>query len=240
MTPEGQALLLEAGRALGLDLAPHLKAFATLQAALQAASAQTNLTALRGERDIILKHFVDSLSCLRSGEFEGPQKVIDLGTGAGFPGLPLAIVKPQLDVHLLDATRRKIDFVAGVARELKLANAHPQVGRAEVLGRVEGEREAYDRVVTRAVSSLAVLAELSLPLLRVGGLLIAQKGQGVEAELSAGEAAAREVGGEIAEVSRFDLPISGEPRALVLIRKTRPTPEKYPRREGMPEKRPLG
>ncbi len=248
MTPEeaptdtmaqGGELLLTCGRELGLDLRPFLPQFGTLYTLLERANARTNLTALRGERDVVIKHFADSLTCLQSGELEGDLRVIDVGTGAGFPGLPLAIVRPQLDVTLLDATRRKIEFVHRAIGELRLVNAHPLIGRAETVGHDPARRESFDRVVTRAVSSLSVLAELCLPLLRVGGCMIVQKGAEVAAELAAGEHAVREVGGEIIGAQRLALPISGDVRHLVTVRKTGSTSDRYPRREGVPSKHPL-
>ncbi|WP_245901049.1 16S rRNA (guanine(527)-N(7))-methyltransferase RsmG [Deinococcus yavapaiensis] len=216
-----------------------IDAFATFLDLLVEASGRMSLTTIRDESGIVAKHFVDSLSCLRSEVLNSSMSVIDLGTGAGFPGLPLAIACPHLDVHLLDATRRKIEFVGSVIEALELPNAHPHVGRAETLGRQEGQRGRYDRVVTRAVSTLATLVELSLPLLRDGGVLIAQKGPSVVDELEAGRKAAKLVGGEVEQVIEFRLPITGETRSLVLVRKTRSTPAAYPRREGVPHRSPL-
>lgn len=239
MTPEGEALLLEGARALGLDLTGQLATFQAFYSLLVQAAQTTNLTALRDERDIVLKHFVDSLSCTLSGDLAGELSVIDLGTGAGFPGLPLAIVQPQLHMTLLDATSRKVAFVEGAIGALGLANAQARAGRAEALGRLPGDREHYDRVVVRAVSRLPVLVELALPLLKVGGRLVAQKGPLDPAELEAGERAAAEVGGRVQEVRPFELPILGDARSLVIVEKTRPTPERYPRREGVPARHPL-
>lgn len=237
-------MFLEAAEVLGLtemgvQLTAHLEEFSLFQAMLVTTGRQTNLTSLLSERDIVLKHFIDSLSCLKSGMLDGPLKVLDIGTGAGFPGLPLAIVSPGLRMDMLDATRRKIEFVDSVVAALKLTNSAGVVGRAERLGRQPERRGSYDRVVTRAVSALAVLVELSLPLLKEGGVLIAQKGAMGEAELEAGRRAAAEVGGALEDVQPFELPILNDPRTLVCVRKTGPTPEKYPRREGMPAKHPL-
>ena len=239
LSAEGRQLFTEAAQMLGVDIAPHLSAFSTFQALLVRAGRTTNLTSLLGERDIVLKHFVDSLSCLRSGWFGGPLNVLDLGTGAGFPGLPLAIVAPDLNFDLLDSMRRKIEFVDSVIRALDLPNARGVVGRAEWLGRQPDARAGYDRVVTRAVSALPVLAEFSLPLLKEGGMLIAQKGPIGEAELEAGHRALEVLGGELESVQALTLPVLNDPRTLVCIRKTGPTPERYPRREGVPAKSPL-
>lgn len=239
MSAEGRQLFTEAAQMLGLQVGPHLDAFSTFQDLLIRTGRTTNLTSLLGERDIVLKHFVDSLSCLQSGWFGGPLRALDIGTGAGFPGLPLAIVAPNLNFDLLDSTRRKIEFVDSVIRALELANARGVVGRAEWLGRQPETRASYDRVVTRAVSALPVLAELALPLLKEGGVLVAQKGQITEAELEAGRRALKLLGGELESVQALTLPLLNDPRTLVCVRKTGPTPERYPRREGVPAKSPL-
>lgn len=139
----------------------------------------------------------------------------------------------------MDATRKKVEFVGRAARELGLTNVEPLVGRAEALGREPGQREGYERVVTRAVAALPILAELALPFLPVGGLLVAQKGALSPEELEAGTRAAAAVGGEVRAVDAFALPVLGDARTLVVIEKTGPTPERYPRREGVPNKQPL-
>ena len=239
VTPEGRALLLRGGAALGMDLAPHADTFARLLALLREGNARMNLTALRDESDIILKHFIDSLGCLHGGHLDGPLHVMDLGTGAGFPALPLAIVRPDLSLVPVDATRKKIEYVRETARALGLTNVQPLVGRAETLGHDPSQRASYDRVVVRAVAALPVLAELGLPLLKPGGLLLAQKGPISEEELEAGRRAARELGGMLEAVERFPLPISQEARTLIVLRKTGATPARYPRREGIPARQPL-
>lgn len=240
MTPEGLELLAQGAEALGVQLtAEQQERFARLYDLLLDGNARMNLTALKTERDIVLKHFVDSLSCLRGAHLEGELRVIDLGTGGGFPALPLSIVRPQLDMTPLDATRKKIDFVRETAQALGLVNVQPVVGRAETLGQQPAFRAQFDRVVARAVSALPILVELALPLLKPGGLLIAQKGALPEDELRAGRRAAAEVGGQVQEVDAFSLPLLGDARTLIVIRKTGPTPAKYPRHEGIPNRQPL-
>ena len=243
MTPEGEALLLQGGFELGLNLTPHLPAFGELQAALLEGNAQMNLTALTAERDIILKHFIDSLTCHLDGWLgeaaQPPIRLLDLGSGAGFPALPLAIVYPQLQILAVDATRKKTEYIARTAARLRLSQVQALAGRAESLGRDPAHREQYQRVVTRAVATLPVLAELALPLLEIGGLLIAQKGHLTPEEQEAGRRAAAELGGELFHVKHFALPITGDPRSLVVMRKLESTPAKYPRREGVPGKHPL-
>ena len=240
MTPEGRRLLREGCAALDVPMTPQAEeAFAHLLDLLQEGNRRHNLTALTLEADIVVKHFVDSASCLRGGHLEGALKVVDLGTGAGFPALPLAILRPALEVTPLDSTRKKINFVQATAQTLSLSNVTPVVGRAETLAREPVHRARYDRVVVRAVAALPVLVELALPLLREGGLLVAQKGQVGPGEVEAGRRAAAELGGSIMELDEFQLPISGDARMLVVIEKNRATPERYPRREGIPARQPL-
>ena len=239
MTPEGEALLLAAGQQLGLELEDHLPAFAALHAALLEGNAQMNLTALTAERDVVLKHFIDSLTCLRGGWLDGAEVVVDLGTGAGFPALPLAIVRPETTFLAVDATRKKVEYVARTAAQLQLGNVRVLTSRAETLGRDTAHRGHYQRVVTRAVAALPVLAELCLPLLQPGGVLVAQKARLTSGELEAGRKAASVLGGELFHVEHFALPIADDPRSLVVMRQLTAPPAQYPRREGVPNKHPL-
>ncbi len=244
MKAESRELLLSGAAELGLDVSAHMDRFARLLTLLQEGNSRLNLTALRTEQDIVLKHFVDSLSCLRGGildneGLDGELQVLDLGTGAGFPALPLAMVRPDLQMVPVDATRKKIEFVAATAQTLALSNVHPLVGRAETLGRDPAHRERYDRVVVRAVAALPVLMELALPLLKVGGLMVAQKGALQGDELDSGRRVAGMLGGVLEDALTFALPVSGDPRTLVCVRKVAPTPAGYPRREGVPARSPL-
>lgn len=239
MNRDGLELLQRGAALLGLNIDGQLPAFEHLFDLLQAGNARLNLTALKTEQDIVLKHFVDSLTCLRGQYLSGPLRVMDLGTGAGFPTFPLALVQPELLLTPVDSVRKKIDFVRDTAAQLGLNQVTPLVGRAEALGRSAEHRERYDRVVVRAVASLPVLAELALPLLREGGLLVAQKGAITPEELNAGRRASGEVGGKVQVVDPFELPVSGDARTLIVIEKLGPTPAKYPRREGVPTAQPL-
>ena len=240
LTKHGETLLLSGASELGVLLTPEQVAqFSRLYALLLAGNARLNLTALKTEEDIVLKHFVDSLSCLRGGYLDSPNDVLDLGTGGGFPSLPLAITRPQLKLTPVDATRKKIDFVRETAHALELTHITPVAGRAETLGRDLTLRGKQDRVVARAVTALPILVELALPFLKVGGLLLAQKGALSNDELEAGAKAAQEVGGRVQEVDEFTLPTLGDARTLVIIEKIKATPERYPRRDGIPSQQPL-
>lgn len=240
MTPEGEQLLRDGLGALSIVPSPeHIQQFGRLHDLLVQRNSQVNLTALKTEHDIVLKHFVDSACCLRGGHLDGDLRVIDLGTGAGFPALPLAILNPELWITPVDSIRKKIDFVRDAAEQLDLLQVQPLVGRAETLGRDPVHRGRYDRVVARAVAALPVLVELALPLLRTGGLLVAQKGAIGEDELDAGRRAAAEVGGGVIAAEPFELPLLGDARSLIVVAKTRPTPRAYPRREGVPTRQPL-
>ena len=203
-----------------------------------------NLTAITEFEEVAVKHFADScmlyspriremLSAL--GIPEEPS-VIDVGTGAGFPGLPLAILCPGAKVYLLDALRKRIDFLRDVVSTLDLSNVRMEHGRAE-----EGMklRESFDLTVSRAVSDLSVLSEYCLPYTRVGGVFAAYKSADSDEELDRAGNAIRILGGEVGEVCDFTLPASGEPRRIILIRKVRETPGKYPRKAGKPAKSPL-
>lgn len=239
MNPEAAGLLREGARELGMDVGPVLERFAALLVLLQEGNARFNLTALKTEHDIVLKHFVDSLTCLGGGHLDGSYEVVDLGTGAGFPTLPLALVRPDLQFTSVDSTRKKVEFVRATAEALGLHNVRPVAGRAETLTRQPEHRDRYDRVVVRAVAALPILAELALPFLRPGGLLVAQKGPISPEELRAGQRAAGELGGRVTGVESFSLPVLGDARTLVVVEKMRDTPARYPRREGVPNQQPL-
>lgn len=239
LSAEGRLLLEQASREIVTLSSEQQAQFSALYELLLAGNQRLNLTALKTEQEIVLKHFVDSLTCLRGGWLDGTYQTLDLGTGGGFPSLPLAIVRPQLNLVPVDSIAKKIKFVRETAQALSLSWVNPLVGRAETLGQDKTHRAQYDRVVARAVAALPILAELALPLLREGGYFLAQKGALSDEELQAGHKAARELGGRIIEIESFCLPVLGDARTLVLIEKIAPTPAQYPRREGVPNSQPL-
>ncbi len=203
---------------------------------------KVNLTSVKGWEEAQERHFVDSLtvSAALPAEFSNlGGKLLDVGSGAGLPGLPLKIAYPRLRVTLLEATAKKTAFLEHVTQALHLEGVDVLTGRAEDLAHQPSLREAYDIVVSRAVAKLRVLAELCLPFCRIGGLAIAQKTLGVGDEVSAAGNAIQEAGGRLREVIEVGDESYGGRRALVVIEKTASTPEKYPRRPGMPAKSPL-
>ncbi len=189
------------------------------------------------EEEMTLRHYADCLLPLRLGlvPFEG--MAVDVGSGAGFPGLPLAIASPNLQITLLESKGKRCDFLKEAVASLGLPNVRVLPGRAEDAA-VPPERERYDLAFARAVAPLNVLAEYLLPFLRLGGRALCWKGPAVRDELTAAEAAVNELGGELGELK--DIGIPGRRSLIQLIYKRSPTAEKYPRKAGMPEKKPLG
>ncbi len=247
--------LEDAARQLGLYLsAEHLAAFQRYYEELVEWNQRFNLTTVTGYEEVQLRHFLDSLTCLLALPGWGQEVVgsrlpfvcrpqpwlcLDVGAGAGFPGLPLKIVCPELKLTLLEATRKKVEFLVHVADDLCLKDVEVLWDRAEAVGQNPHYRERYDVVVARAVAEMPVLAELCLPFCRAGGRFIAQKGPEAAAEVEAARVALERLGGAVRELKEFSLPGRGELRTLVVIDKVAPTPAAYPRRPGIPAKRPL-
>lgn len=195
-----------------------------------------NLTAIEEERDFIIKHLVDSLSIL---PFLGEvNSLVDVGTGAGFPGIPLKIVQPSLQVFLMDSLEKRIGFLNAVIGDLKLTGITAVRSRAEDAGVSPVHRERYDAAAARAVASLPVLLEYCLPLVKPGGIFIAMKGSGTD-EIKSSSKALELLGGKIEQVRDFILPDSDMSRSIIIVRKFRQTPAKYPRKAGKPSKEPL-
>jgi 16S rRNA (guanine527-N7)-methyltransferase len=204
-----------------------------------------NLTAITEYDQVQVRHFVDSLSCLLAlprplcGRDGTPLRCIDVGSGAGFPGLPLKIYCSRLNVVLLEATAKKVGFLEHIVAHLGLEDVLPLWGRAEEVAHEPEHREAYDLVVARAVAELPVLAEYTLPLCRPGGCVVAQKGGSAPKEAHLAAHALSLLGGHLRKVIPVELQGLAESRHLVIIDKVARTPDRYPRRPGIPAKRPL-
>ncbi len=202
-------------------------------------SQRMNLIGLRDHREIIIKDFLDSLSCREGWDFSQPCKVADIGSGAGFPGLPLKLCYPNFTLVITEASVKKSEFLQHVAGLLKLDGVTILPKRAEDVGKDPQYRGQFDVVLSRAVAPLPILVELCLPLVKIGGRLVAQKSQAAEEEVkSAGEAITL-LGGKVLEVKPVTVPFLEASRNLVLIEKIAETPEKFPRKSGIPQKRPL-
>lgn len=209
---------------------------------LLAASRRFNLTAIRDAEGIERRHLIESLAfgdvLAKQGLLSPGQRLLDLGSGAGLPGLPIKIAWPLVELVLLDANARRCQFLRDVAAELALADVEVLEGRAESLGHEARLRGGFDLVVSRAMAPLPVLIEYALPFLKIGGILAASKGSSALAEITASTAALHELGGVIEAVAPF-LPPNGQPQSIIIVRKQTETPPRYPRRTGIPAKRPL-
>lgn len=198
-----------------------------------------NLTGITEYEDVVEKHFVDSLSIIKAIDLSGIHTVIDVGTGAGFPGIPLKIAFPHLRVVLLDSLNKRIKFLDEVISQLGLTEICTIHGRAEEYARKEEYREQFDLCVSRAVSNLSTLSEYCLPYIQVGGIFIPYKSGEIDDEVEQSKKAVRILGGNIKEVMKFELPGTDIHRSFVLIHKEQHTQKKYPRKTGIPAKEPL-
>jgi 16S rRNA (guanine527-N7)-methyltransferase len=224
----------------GLSLSDEqVRMFSHYQEILVEWNQKINLTAITDPQEIAVKHFIDSLSCLDAEVFPIGCSVIDVGTGAGFPGLPLKIYRPDIQLCLVDSLQKRIKFLQTVIKDLEIKNVEIHHLRAEEAGRLKGCRARFDVAVSRAVARLGVLCELCLPLVRVGGYFVAMKGAKFREEISEAEIAVKIMGGRIRQVKEVSLPGLDDVRAVIFIEKEKSTPEKYPRRPGIPEKNPL-
>ena len=196
-----------------------------------------NLTAITEENELILKHFVDSLTI--SKYIKEGESIVDVGTGAGFPGIPLKIARKDLKVTLVDSLNKRILFLNEVIEKLGLKEIETLHYRAEEFGQNKKYRESFDIATSRAVANLSTLVEYLLPLVKVGGICVCMKGSEIKEELENGKKAIKILGGEIQEVEEFYLPETDIKRSIVIVKKISSTPKKYPRKPGTPAKEPI-
>jgi 16S rRNA (guanine527-N7)-methyltransferase len=235
--------LVEGARQLRLTLTDHqVQQFQTYYEQLVEWNRRVNLTGITDYEEVLVKHFLDSLSIVltldEAKQVDGDFALLDIGTGAGMPGIPLKIVHPEANLVLLDSVAKKTAFLEHIVGELRLQGVSVLTQRAEEIGHIRDYREHFDLVVCRAVSQLATVAELTLPFCRIGGLAVIPKKDSIERELSQASASIGILGGNLKTVHK--LTIRGlEQHILVVLEKTSPTPDTYPRRPGIPAKRPL-
>ncbi len=233
-------LLLKGSRELGIELGEEdINRFIKYKDLLKEWNTKINITAITDDDEIDIKHFLDSLTPFVTDIFKGSKKIIDIGTGGGFPGLPLKIVNPDLDVSLLDSLNKRIIFLNEVINSLGLDRIEAIHGRAEELSIKETYREKYDICVSRAVASLDTLSEYCIPFVKVGGYFVSMKGPDYDVELKQSENAIKILGGKVIEKRIVKIPESNIKHSLIIIEKIRQTPTKYPRGGGKPRKNPL-
>ena len=198
-----------------------------------------NLTAITEFDEVVEKHFLDSVSLTKQMDLHQPLKVLDLGTGAGFPGIPLKIVFPELEITLMDSLNKRVLFLQDVISSLQLEDIEAVHGRAEEAARNKKYRESFDLCVSRAVANISTLSEYCLPFVKIGGSFISYKSSTIEDELEDGKKGIAILGGKVKDVYKFTLPGSELQRSFVIIEREKKTPKAYPRKAGTPSKEPL-
>ncbi|WP_373897213.1 16S rRNA (guanine(527)-N(7))-methyltransferase RsmG [Haloimpatiens sp. FM7315] len=198
-----------------------------------------NLTAITEDEEIIKKHFVDSIKIFKFDGLKTAKKIIDIGTGAGFPGIPMKIMREDLEVTLLDSLKKRVNFLELVSTSLKLQKVEAIHGRAEDFGQNKKYREKYDVAVSRAVANMTVLAELCMPFVKKGGYFVALKGPSIKDELQESKKAIGILGGKLQEILEVEIEGSDLRHNLVIIKKIKETPKTYPRKAGTANKKPL-
>lgn len=235
-----EQLVLQAQSCFGIRLTSNQAAALTVyEQDLLEWNGKFNLTAIRDTEGIRTKHFLDSMSCALAWKEHPPRRLVDVGTGAGFPGIVLKILYPGISLTLVESVGKKMSFCRHLTEKLGLEGVDLLAVRAEEIGQNPAHREKYDWAVARAVANMPVLAELLLPLVRVGGAMLAQKGEGAPAETQSAERAFKLLGGSLRQLIPVTLPGVAEERTLVVVDKVAATPPGYPRRAGLPAKKPL-
>lgn len=213
--------------------------FVIYKSLLKEWNQKINITSIEDDEEIDIKHFLDSLTPINTGLFKEKIKVIDIGTGGGFPGIPLKIYKGDIEVVLLDSLNKRINYLNEVIKNLNLTDISAVHGRAEDFGQNKDYREKFDIAVSRAVASLNILSEYCLPFVKVGGYFISMKGQDVEEEMKESTKAISILGGRVEKKVDVTIPNSDITHSLIIIKKIEETPTKYPRSAGKPKKNPL-
>ena len=243
MLKDDENILIDGAQKMGINLyKEQVKKFSRFLELLVQWNQKINLTSLKTPREIIIKHFLDSISCVKVinkySDTEGIN-IIDVGAGAGFPGMPIKIICPSIRLSLLEARKKKAVFLEKIIGEMNFQQVEILNGRAETFGKSEDYRERYDIAISRAVARLNVLSEFCLPLVRVGGLFVAQKGRSYKEETEKSLKTVQVLGGELIGVENVLIPFINQERYLLVIKKIKDTPTEYPRKVGLPQKRPL-
>jgi 16S rRNA (guanine527-N7)-methyltransferase len=224
----------------GVDLSEkQLDQFETYFTTLVEWNEKMNLTAITEKTDVYLKHFYDSITASFFFDFSKPFHLCDVGAGAGFPSIPLKIVFPHIEVTIVDSLNKRISFLNHLANVLNLENIHFVHDRAETFGVNPAYRESFDVVTARAVARMSVLSEFCLPLVKVGGHFLAMKALHAKEELDTAQKAISTLGGKLEKVHTFTLPMEDSERSILIIKKEKQTPKKYPRKPGTPGKSPI-
>ena len=235
-----EKLIREAQQLFGISLSPRqVTLLIAYERELLEWNAKFNLTAIRDVEGIRTKHFLDSFSAVQAWKANPPARLIDVGTGAGLPGIALKILYPSMRLTLVESVGKKANFCLHIVKTLALENVEVLAVRAEEVGQMPGHREKYDWAVARAVAAMPVLAEYLLPLVKVGGGILAQKGESGPAEAQSAEKALKLLGGRLRQLVKVELPGVADERYLVIVDKTAATPPGYPRRAGVPAQKPL-
>ena len=237
---ENKRVLIDGFKELGLNVSEEMiDKLGVVKEIMLQWNEKVNLTSITEEREVYIKHFLDSATCLATGYIKDGMKVIDVGTGAGFPGIPVKILKDQLEMTLLDSLNKRVSYLNEVLKKLGLQNITAIHARAEEAGSSNIHREVYDIVLSRAVASMNVLCEYCMPFAKMGGYFLCQKGPDIGTELEESRSAIKVLGGVVREVLEYQLPFSEIKHNIIIIEKVAETPTRYPRKPGKPAANPI-